>query len=83
MLQNASCINGGVRLALAMRKYARVILFKTYRSNRLMRETTKERLKHYSKLTKDITFGALYWVPLIGLVYACMAYQIVYGRYDK
>ena len=48
-----------------------------------MRETTKERLKHYSKLTKDITCSALYWVPLIGLVYGCMAYQIVYGRYDK
>ncbi len=48
-----------------------------------MRETTKERLKHYSKLTTDIAFGAMYWLPVLGIVYGCMAYQIVYSRTNK
>lgn len=48
-----------------------------------MRETTKERIKHYSKLTTSIAFGAMYWVPVLGIVYGAMAYHIVYSRTDK
>ncbi len=48
-----------------------------------MRETTTKRLKHYSKLTYGIATGALYWIPIMGLVYGCVVYEIVYGRNNK